>query len=411
MFALYRGLAAGLFVVAVAGLVTPAGDLGAQDKKKEVKKDDPDKKPEMKKEDAKTKKDKDETREKSVGFGTSDGLSLNGYWFQGAALEKQRPDAVIMFPAPGSKITDAWIDLAKTLSAKNFSVLLFDWRGCGLNGTDAGTRIFENREAFWRDTYNLNCFPRDIRKQIDDKGLDWKLISGKSDSRGNRYRDFILNDLMAARFFMDKQNDAGKCNTNRIWIVSEKDGAQLGLAFIAAELGRNSVFDPVGNPGVLGKPYKSAVKDYCGMLALSYAGTNPTASMVYRNALPAIGATDVVKEAREHLETRLAMVLVCGNKSELSAAKSLVALVGSGGTDEQMRKDFKYLREVDLKGKAISGIGMIDPMDSFGAKKVIQEAMVEISKDKQNFGKDPTDRQAAKMTATPRFMIESFNRK
>jgi hypothetical protein len=72
-----------------------------------------------------------------------------------------------------------------------------------------------------------------------------------------------------------------------------------------------------------------------------------------------------------------------------------------------MKKNFKYLREIDTKTSPVTGIGMIDPMDSFGARSKIVEAMVEISK-VQNFGKDATDREANKMTVVPRFNIEGF---
>jgi hypothetical protein len=407
MFALYRGLAAGFFVVAVAALVGPPGDLGAQDKKKDLKKDDPAKKTEMKKEDAKKVADAKDTQDRGVGFGTSDGLSLKGYWFQGAAIEKRRPDAALMFPAPGNKITDSWIDLARELSKNNFSVLLFDWRGCGLNGPEAGSRIFENKEQFWRDPYNEFAFARATRQAVEEKGLDWKTLRSKVDSRGNSYKDFLLNDLMGARFFLDKQNDAGKCNTNRVWIVSEKDGAGLGLGFIAAEFQRNSVFDPKDNPWDRGRQFKAAGKDYCGIMALSPASSG-TGSMVYRNAFS--GGGEWIKEAREHLERRLAMAFAFTKKEGPGNARSLISSVNALGTEEQMKRDFKYLREVDVKGKEINGISMIDTNDSFGARDLILKAMVEISK-VQPFNKDPTDRDAAKMTNIPRFMIERFNRK
>ncbi|HKA07752.1 MAG TPA: hypothetical protein VKD71_10880, partial [Gemmataceae bacterium] len=127
MLSLSRHLLAGLVI---AGLAAFATDLRAQDKK-DPKKDAPgakkDPPPAAKKDEKKEMKKDDGDRR--VGFATSDGLSLNAYWFQGTGLEKHRPDAVMMFPAPGNKVTDAWIDFAKALSEKNFSVLLFDWRG------------------------------------------------------------------------------------------------------------------------------------------------------------------------------------------------------------------------------------------------------------------------------------------
>jgi hypothetical protein len=400
MLSMYRGLLAGLLVAGLAALGdAPAGAQVKKDDKKDPKKDVavvvPKKDPK-----------KDDARERSVSFATSDGLALNGYWFQGSALDKQRPDAVLMFPAPGNKITDAWIDLARDLSAKNFSVLLFDWRGCGLNGPEAGSRIFESTERFWAETYNLRML-KNRRQYIDEKGLDYKDLVGRVD--GNiRYRDWFLNDLTGARFFLDKQNDNGKCNTNRVWIISEKEGAHLGLGFIATEFWRNTIYQSAKNVFDMERQIRSAGKDYAGMMALSYSPSNGTASKLIRNAVPEGNRTAQVNDFRDHLEKRLAMVLLYSKKEGPSASKGLVQSLRAGSAEDVMKRNFKYLREIDTKTSPVSGIGMLDPMDSFGARGKIVEAMVEISK-VQNFGKDATDRDANKTTNLPRYPVDSFN--
>src|SRR5262249_33645822 len=243
------------------------------------------------------------------------------------------------------------------------------------------------------------------KRAIEDKGLDYAYLKGANQG-SLYYRDFMLNDLMGARFYLDRMNDNQRCNTNRIWIVSEKEGAHLGLAFIATEFQRNTLYSPKPTPGQ-GIQTKPAGKDYVGLVALSYSGTNQTASMIFRNAMPA-GVGN--KEARDHLETRPATLLVYGKKEGASASKDLIRRLGAGGTEEKMKKNFKYPREFDLKDKPISGIAMIDPMDSFGVQKEVVRSMVEISK-VQNFNKDSLDREANKMTMVPRFRVENFNRR
>jgi hypothetical protein len=403
MLALYRGVLAGMLIFGMAVLCGSPADVGAQDTKKDAKGNN---------------KDKDDLGTKKVGIATSDGLSLNGYWFQGVGVAKQRPDAVIMMPAPGNKINDSWISLAKGLSEKNFSVLLFDWRGCGLNSVEgAGPRIFADKDLFWKEFYNGKLL-MGAKATLEDKGLDWrKYLATRGDSNRNYYRDFMLmNDLLAARFFLDKQNDSGQCNTNRVWIVSEKDGAHVGMAFIAAEFQRNSLYDPKRNLFDRNEQFKAAGKDYAGIMAMSYSGAgtvaNLTANMISRNALPSVGATDLVREAKTHLEDRLAMVLMYNKKESARNSQALIRSVGvPTSSEEDMKKKFKYLKEFDIKiAGTISGIGLIDQKDSFGAKDYVVKAMVEVSK-VQNFGKEPNDREAAKMAAPPRFEIEKFNRK
>jgi len=105
--------------------------------------------------------------------------------------------------------------------------------------------------------------------------------------------------------------------------------------------------------------------------------------------------------------------MVYGKKEGQSASKAAISLTGAGGSEDDLRKNFKYLREVDnsKQAKAISGIDLIDPMDSFGAKALIIKAMSEIVKDKNNVGKDPTDREANKITDVPRFKAELWGRR
>jgi hypothetical protein len=406
MTTLLRGLLAGLLVIGLTAVGSAPGEARAQAKKDPAK--DPPKTPVAKK--PEDKGAADDLRNKSVGFGTSDGLSLNGYWFKGVGVEKQRPDAVMMFPAPGNKVNDAWIGLASELSKKNFSVLLFDWRGLGMNAADtAGSRIFEDKGKFWNEQYNKQLLLKS-RAQIEDKGLDYRTLVVRSDG-ALRYRDFMLNDLLAARFYLDRKNDDKDCNTNRVWIVTEKDGGQLALALISFEFLRNSINDPKNDVTAFGKQWKPAGKDYVGLTVLSPgpgSGQNTaTASAVIRNAFSTMPAQGQ-REARDHMEHRLAMVLVYGKKEGQSGSKALLSQVGAGGSEDQLKTNFKYVRELDNSkaAKAVTGIDLIDPMDSFGAKAEVVRSMVEISKDKQNFGKDSIDREANKMTVVPRFPAE-----
>ena len=413
MRTLFRGLAGALLILGVAALGTGPDGLSAQDKK-DVKGKDPKTPvvvvpPAKKADEDPLKKD---AKERTVAFKTSDGLALNGYWFQGTAADKNPPDAVLMFPAPGpgGKVNDAWIGLAKALSEKNFSVLLFDWRGCGMNAAEtAGQRVIDSRELFWKEQYNLSLL-KASRSTIEDKGLSYNSIINKS-SGTMRYRDFLFNDLLAARFFLDKQNDNGKCNSSRIWIVTEKDGGQMGLAFIAAEFPRNSIYDPKGDPFAVGKQFNSGGKDFVGLTVLSYAGNNASANAVYNNAFKFMNG-DMPKEARDHLERRLAMIMVHGKKEGAAASNSVLHQVGARGDAEALKNNYKYLREMDNSkaGGTLSGIGLIDPMDTFGAKKTIVETMVGVSKVHPS-GKDKLEREANKMTYTPRFEVEKLGRR
>jgi len=411
MRSLLRGLAGAALIAGLAALGMGPGGLAAQDKK-DPKKDAKTPVAVPKKDEAKAPAKPDDTRDKTVGISTSDGLSLNAYWFQGNAIDKNPPDAVLMFPAPGNKVTDAWIGLAKALSEKNFSVLLFDWRGCGMNAADtAGQRILADKELFWREMYNRQLLKP--QRPYEDKGLEFSKIVAKAEG-AYRYRDFLFNDLLAARFYLDRQNDNKKCNSGRIWIVTEKDGGPMGLAFIASEFSQNRIYDPMGNLGATGKQFRSGGKDFVGMTVLSY-GSGPsagTANAVFNNAFRELGGGAPARDARDHLEHRLAMIMVHGKKEGASASKSGFGQVGAGGDEEALKKNYKYLREIDNSKatKLVTGIDLIDPMDSYGVQKTVVDTMIGVSKALPG-NKDPLDREANKMTVIPRFRALELGRR
>jgi hypothetical protein len=391
MRSLLRGLPAGLLVFGLFASAAGPARLAAQDKKDPAKKDEK----------------KDDTGDKKQGISTSDGLSLNAYWFQGNAIDKSPPDAVLMFPPPGSKVTDAWIGLAKAMAEKNFSVLLFDWRGCGMNAVDtAGTRVIADKDLFWKEPYNQRLLKTSM-KSIEDKGLDYKVLRTKVDGTW-RYDGFMYNDLLAARFYLDRQNDNGKCNTNRIWIVTEKDGGHVAQAFIASEFLRNTIYNPKQSGIIEYTQVKPAGKDYIGLVCLSYASgpATATAQAISGNAAR-LGGAAMARDMKEHLERRVAMVMVYGKKEGPGLSRSLFSSIGAGGNEEEMKKNYKYLREIDNSklNKTVSGIDLIDPMDSFGVQKTVVDSMVGISKVLPG-NKDRTDREANKMIIIPRFNAE-----
>jgi len=410
MRSLLRGLAGALLIVGLGAVgLGPAG-LSAQDKKDAKAKDPKGSVPPAKKpDDDPLKKD---ARDKTVGISTSDGLSLNAYWYQGTAADKNPPDAVLMFPAPGTKVTDAWIGLAKALSEKNFSVLLMDWRGCGMNASDGqGSRVLADKDLFWKEPFNKQAL-MSSQRTIEDKGLDWAKVRDRT--AGNySYKTFLFNDLLAARFYLDRQNDNKKCNSARIWIVTEKDGGPVALAFIASEFARNSIYNPKPNATDTGNQFKSAGKDFVGLTCLSYSTAGSmtgTANSIFSNSLNQLGSSGVTqRDAMDHLEHRLAMIMVHGKKESADGSKVAFQKVGlgSGGTEEALKRNYKYLREIDNSkaGATLSGIGLIDPMDSFGTQKDIVKVMTEVSK-VLPIGKDPFDREANKMTVIPRFRAE-----
>ncbi len=388
----FRSLAAGALAFGLVALAAGPSELFAQakkdDKKGDLKKDD---KKDPKK-DAKADPINAGKTDVIASFGTSDGLALRRRWYSAG---KASADAVLMFPAPGSPVNDGWIGLAEQLQKKGFSVFLFDWRGVGMNGIERGERLIANSSAFEKDPFNMMHAPRTAVA----KGLDYSKFSA------GRYKDYLFNDLQAARFALDKQNDAGQCNTNRIWIVSEGQGVSMGLAFIAAERDRSSVYPKENRFDQT--TFTPASLDYAGVVSLSY-DSNPTANTIMRNALPNAGK--YVKETNDHLDRRVAMVMVHGKKEGATKSRGALAKYVNPNDEADMKKKFKYLKEFDnsAAAKATTGMGLIPEGDTFGVQAYILTAMSDISKDKQDFGKEPTKRNADNLQIPPRFELTKY---
>ncbi|WP_020470097.1 alpha/beta hydrolase family protein [Zavarzinella formosa] len=380
MLSLRRRFAFGVLALAgMAGLAS-SGKIIAQDKDK-----------------------KDDVPDTVLSFPTSDGLAIGAMWYP--AKDKQSADAVMMFPRPGGVVNKQMIELAEALQAKGFAVLLFDFRGCGMNGPapkgkeplpdpfylkGRGERILADGSQFFADQFNKGSFQR---ATVEKVGLNYKTF-------GDRQKDAIYNDLQAARFFLDRKNDSRVCNTNRIWIVTEKEGYQTALGFIAIEAHRNTIF-PEQNVAAVIDPTKAA-KDYAGIVAFSPNENSVVAGIQINRGLKNLIDPDT-KSAVEHIDRRMAIVSVYGKTEGPGKSKAIVNRWVTGSDDELKRK-FKYFVEVDnskMKGTP-TGFDMMDAADSAGIKTKLVDQLTNIAKVGQDFGKDDTKRNASETKLIPR---------
>jgi pimeloyl-ACP methyl ester carboxylesterase len=194
----------------IALLVLSPG-IRAQDKKKpnpdktQNKKSDPDK------------QDKKNTDSDSVRFDSVDGVELRGSFYPAA---KAKSPAVLMLHRYGGN-REGWEPLAEKLQKEGFAVLTFDFRGHG-----ESTKVSPD---FWKIASNANH----IRGGT------------KADKKTIRYGDFkpdympmLVNDIVAAKGFLDKQNDAGLCNSSNVIVIGAEEGAALGCLWTNEEWDR-----------------------------------------------------------------------------------------------------------------------------------------------------------------------------
>jgi hypothetical protein len=153
-------------------------------------------------------------KSQKVKFESPDGVELHGQWYP--SQNKSNP-CVLVLPALGEDCSKPeYTSLATTLQKDGFSVLLFDYRGHG-NSTGLAPG---KAQLFW--AYNKNF------AKYNNNGIDFK------DYANTAYTVFV-NDIAAAKAFLDQKNDANECNSSALVLVGVETGALLGGLWMKSE--------------------------------------------------------------------------------------------------------------------------------------------------------------------------------
>jgi pimeloyl-ACP methyl ester carboxylesterase len=153
-----------------------------------------------------------------VKFDTYDQVEIHGTYYPGDMTSKS-PCALVLHALGGSSREEGWDNLAKELQKKHFAVLLFDFRGHG-ESTSIGTN-------FWLEPSNRyikGYRPGKLKDQIS-------------------YKDFttlqnwlsLVNDIQAAKRFLDRKNDSSECNSANVVVIGAEASAALGTLWSATE--------------------------------------------------------------------------------------------------------------------------------------------------------------------------------
>jgi hypothetical protein len=191
---------------------------------------------------------KDDTKE-DVRFVTVDNVEIIGTYYKGTK-GKNSPCVLMLHALFSDRNKTNWDKLARQIQKQfGYAVLTFDFRGHGQS-----TNV---TPSFWQHVFNTqNIKGAKASKQT----IDVKEFSAN-------YFPAFVNDVVAARLFLDQKNDASECNSGNIVVVGAQDGASIGLLWIASEWGRNPtpqnplfpLAPPMGGGKVAGGDVKAAV--------------------------------------------------------------------------------------------------------------------------------------------------------
>jgi pimeloyl-ACP methyl ester carboxylesterase len=154
-------------------------------------------------------------------------VEIRGTFYPSAAT--QAPVALLIHNLKGNRHKDGWEKLARALQDQQFAVLTFDLRGHG-DSTTVGA-------AFWRVPENQRL----VRARRTANGQLPTKISYKDYIKHPAYYPMLVNDVAAAKSFLNQQNNANLCNSHSVFVIGAEDGAALGAAWIAYEWSRRPV--------------------------------------------------------------------------------------------------------------------------------------------------------------------------
>jgi pimeloyl-ACP methyl ester carboxylesterase len=160
---------------------------------------------------------------------TVDGVKLRGVFYNavnpkgGAA---QAPVVLMLHGYLQNPNEAVWDDTAKLAARNGLHVLRFDFRGHGESKTIVGRDFWDNRQPWFpmNQTY--------IRGS--SKAAQKVTIDARSDFQP-KYYPMLVNDIAAARFHLDRKNDAGQVNSSSLYLLAAGDAINLAMLYIASE--------------------------------------------------------------------------------------------------------------------------------------------------------------------------------
>lgn len=163
---------------------------------------------------------------KKVKFETYDQVEIHGTFYPGK--NKDSAPILVVPNVGGTRNNDGLVELAKKLQGAGNAVLLFDYRGHG-----ESTNVDAN---FWNLNVNLNGIKGGNKTMAT---IDKKLFVPA-------YYSMLVNDIAAAKMFLDRRNDAGECNSKKLIVIGVQDGATLASMWLDSEYKRHKVstYDP-----------------------------------------------------------------------------------------------------------------------------------------------------------------------
>jgi pimeloyl-ACP methyl ester carboxylesterase len=303
---------------------------------------------------------------------TVDGVELDGTYYRGTR-GRDTPCVLMIHRYATDRSKGEWGALAQALQAEGFAVLTFDLRGHGGSNTVS--------PQFWNFPVN--------QKGIRTVGSKKPTTISYTDFKPS-YFPWLVNDVLAARRFLEIKNDAGEVNANSMIVIGAQDGAALGLLFTAEEFNRTYTvgFVPLQSNGTT----HVAGDDIAAGIWLS---------LPLRPSLPGGPAPnfDINAWVRSHpqLRDRVPMAFIFGDQDQRAKNDAETAFrvlsAPSGGRLERNKLDATFpIKGTNLAGQALLG------QPGLGVNRVIIDYVKKVMTDRRAVPWTKVDPEINKLT-------------
>jgi len=178
----------------------------------------------------------------AVTFETTDGVEIHGRFYRSTQGKKAPAVLLLHDPSAGAKGDDV-VALARHLQRQGLAVLTFGFRGHG--------KSLAVDDRFWAVPVNRlrvrGFHPTNPRERVGAKDFS------------SDYYPSLVNDITAARAFLDELNDRSECNSSDLIVVGIGEGATLGALWLASECHRYEVTGRLG-PRLKTKPEADSIR-------------------------------------------------------------------------------------------------------------------------------------------------------
>lgn len=163
-----------------------------------------------------------------VRFDTVDGVTLRGNLYVSPAGMKA-PTVIMLHPLktkegkPADQTVEGWQQLANELFKAKYTVLTFDFRGHG-ESTAVNQQTFQKLD-FPHNTQHISKARKDLTT-LQSKDIQ------------TAYLPHLVDDVAAARMFLDSRNDRGLVNSSNLIVLGAGEGATIGALWMASEYKR-----------------------------------------------------------------------------------------------------------------------------------------------------------------------------